>query len=396
MTVPAPTLLSTPAPTPKATVVRGVVSIWHAWGEEQVPALVQIIAEFQKVNPNVLFDVLYVPAEHLQARYETEAREGGGPTILLGPAEWGPALFDAKLTSDLSAIIPEEVLGTLNAAALDEARYDDALIGAPYAIHGVVLYRNHDIITLNPVTFDELVALAQASTQGEEIGAILERSFFYSGAHLEGIGGQLMGNDYLPAFNDPFGLAWINLLKRFEEAGPPNYYTDEDLQRFKEGNVGWIIDGTWNMQELAEAIGAKNLAIDPWPRYEDGHLSGYVRAQNLYMNAGVKEDNLLATEKFIEHFLSPASQAFLAEAGYIPSVKTVPLEDTLIEQAMLALADGTAYPVVPEMAYYSLNMDICLRAIFEEGADPAEALQSAAEAIAEDIQQSQATSTPGP
>jgi arabinogalactan oligomer/maltooligosaccharide transport system substrate-binding protein len=395
---PTSTLLPTLAPTPTETVVRGVVSIWHSWEEDRVPALVQIIATFQQTYPNVQFDVLYVPSEDLQARFETEVREGGGPTLLLGPAEWGPPLFDAGLTADLSDTFHEDIWGALNEPAVEGARYQDSLVGIPYAIQGVVLYRNIDIITLNPATFDELVTLAQASTQGEVIGAILERSFFYSGAHLQGIGGQLMDTNYQPTFNDPFGLAWVKLLKRFEEAGPPNFFSDDDLLRFKEGTVGWIIDGTWNMRSLAEALGPEKLAIDPWPTYEDGHLSGYVMAQNIYLNAGTTGDDLLATEKFIEHLISPSSQAYLGEAGFIPAAKAVQLKDPsygpLIEQAITALADGAAYPAIPVMTYYNLNMDIALRSVFEEGAEPAEALQSAAQAIMEAIQQGEATQTP--
>jgi ABC-type glycerol-3-phosphate transport system substrate-binding protein len=395
-----PTLPPTPVPTPTEVVIRGTISIWHSWDEASVPALVQIVAEFQQKYPDVLFDVLYVPAEDLAARYAVETRNGSGPTLLLGPAEWGPPLYDDGLIENLTGLVSEERLSALNQPALGAAIYSDATIGLPYSLQGVVLFRNKDIVTLSPTTFDELVSLAQTSTQGEAIGAILERSFFYAGGHLEGVGGQLMDSDYQPAFNDARGLAWIEMLKRFEEAGPPNYFSDEELERFKQGTVGWIIDGTWNLRNLAAAIGPEKLAIDPWPGYEDGRMAGYVMAENVYMSPQDSPETRQAATLFIDHLLSAESQAHLAEVGRIPAVSGVaitdPISGPLIVQAIAALAGGATYPAVPEMAYYNLNLDIALRSIFEEGVDPAVALQSAEEAIRADLQANFPTPTPTP
>jgi maltose-binding protein MalE len=381
-------------------VIGGTVSIWHSWDEASMPALVQIIAEFQQQYPNVLFDVLYVPAQDLQARFAEETRNGSGPTVLLGPAEWGPPLYDDGLIENLSGLVSEERLAALNQPALGEGIYADATIGLPVSLQGVVLYRNKDIITISASTFDELVTLAQTSTEGEVIGAILERSFFYSGGHLEGVGGQLMDANYQPAFNDARGLAWIEMLGRFAEAGPPNDFSDEDLERFKEGKVGWIIDGTWNMHNLAAAIGPEKLAIDPWPGYEDGRMSGYVMAENVYLSEAATPETRTAAVRFIDYLLSPEAQTHLAEVQRIPAVSGVTVDDPisgpLITQAMAALAGGATYPPVPQIAYYNLNLEIALRSIFLDGVAPSQALQTAEDAILADLQANFPTPTPTP
>ncbi|MBN1149489.1 MAG: extracellular solute-binding protein, partial [Anaerolineales bacterium] len=301
---------------------------------------------------------------------------------------------------DLSSVASENLLGSLNQPALDAARYKGALIGLPYAVQGVVLYRNKGIVTINPDSYDELVTLAQTSTIGDDIGAALERSFFYSGAHLEGMGGRLMDEEGLPAFNDQKGLEWLELLLAFEQAGPSNYFTDEDLELFKSGRVGWIVDGTWNLDELAQAIGPDRLAIDAWPTYRDGRLSGYVRAENLYLNPRIQEQDLAAARAFIEYFLSPEAQTHLAEVGRIPAASGVtiadPINGPLLTQAMIALANGTTYPVVPEMALYNIYLDIALRSVFEEQVPPEQALQIAQQAILAAIAESQAQVTTTP
>jgi ABC-type glycerol-3-phosphate transport system substrate-binding protein len=395
-----PTLAPTPISTPTEVVIGGTISIWHSWDEASVPALVQIISEFQQQYPNVLFDVLYVPAEDLQARFAEETRAGSGPTLLLGPAEWGPPLYDDGLIENLSGLVSAERLAALNQPALGEGIYAGATIGLPVSLQGVVLYRNKDIVTISASTYDELVTLAQTSTQGEVIGAILERSFFYSGGQLEGVGGQLMDANYMPAFNDQRGLAWIEMLSRFEEAGPPNDFSDEDLERFKQGNVGWIIDGTWNMHSLAAAIGPEKLAIDPWPGYEDGRMAGYVMAENVYLSDAAPPETRAAALRFIDYLLSPEAQTHLAEVERIPAVSGVaitdPITGPLIAQAMAALAGGAIYPPVPQTTYYNLNLEIALRSIFIDGVEPAQALQTAEDAILADLQLNFPTPTPTP
>jgi maltose-binding protein MalE len=397
---PVPGQPSTPAPTPTELTVQGTISIWHSWDEASLPALVQIISEFQQKYPDVLFDVLYVPAEDLADRFAEETRNNSGPTLLLGPAEWGPPLYDDGLIENLSGLASQERLAALNQPALGGAIYDDATIGLPYSLQGVVLYRNKDIITLSPTTFDELVTLAETSTQGEVIGAILERSFYYSGGHLNGVGGRLMDENYQPAFNDARGLAWIEMLSRFAEAGPPNDFSDEDLERFKQGTVGWIIDGTWNMRDLAAAIGPEKLAIDPWPGYEDGRMAGYVRAENVYLSQQASPETRYAALQFIDYLLSPEAQSHLAEVGRIPATSGVAITDSisgpLIAQAMAALAGGATYPPVPQMTYYNLNLEIALRSIFEDGVEPATALQTAEDAIRADLEANFSTPTTTP
>lgn len=395
-----PTPRPSPTPSPTPEVVGGTLTIWHSWNESDLPGLVQVIDGFRQKYPETLFDVLYIPASELQARYEAETRQGRGPHLLLGPSEWGPALYQAGLIADLTGIVSQENLNRLNKPALAAARSGETLIGAPYAIQGVVLYRNKDIITISPDSFENLAALAQNSTQGDVIGAYLERSFYFSGGHLLGLGGRLIDDNGAPAFNTPEGKAWVGLLKRFEEAGPTNYFGDDDLERFKMGTVGWIIDGTWNMRSLAAALGPEKLAIDPWPTYEDGRLSGFVTAENIYLNSHYPAESDLTVKTFLNYFISPEAQTFLGETGRIPSIAGVTLIDSIMgpltAQAMAALAGGAAYPAEPAASIYNLNLDNALRAIFENGAPPEQALNNAAQMIQAEAASTPAGGTPTP
>jgi arabinogalactan oligomer/maltooligosaccharide transport system substrate-binding protein len=362
--------------------------------------LVELITQFQEEYPDVLFDVLYMPVENLRQNYEAAAQEGNAPDILLGPGDWGPALFDAGYLADLSGLTGQELLQSLNPAGLGTGLYRDALIGLPYAVQGVVLYRNKAILPDAPRTLTELITMSKAVTQGEILGSVLERGFFFSGAHLDGLGGKLMETDGTPAFNNETGQAWIELLRSFEEAGPAEYLSDQDIELFKQGRVGAIIDGTWDLPVLEIALGKENLAIDPWPSVQGGVLSGYVQSENIYLNRQTGGDDLEATIKFIEHLLSPEAQTRLMEAEVIPARSGLPaadpFRDALIIQAMTALASGSTYPVVPEMSIYQTALDQALRSIFTTNVPPGDALANAEQFILDALARLTPTPTPTP
>jgi arabinogalactan oligomer/maltooligosaccharide transport system substrate-binding protein len=393
------------SPTPTEVMISGTVTIWHSWEEPYVPALLNTISAFQEEYPNVYFDILYVPELDLNASFEQAALEGGGPTVLIGSDEWGPSFYDMGLIAGLSELIDPDLLNTLNPAAVGRGRYQDELIGLPLDINGIVLYRNTEIIPQSPFTYDELITLAKTANQGDILGAYLDRSFYFSAAHLLGFGGDLMTAEGEPAFDDAVGLRWVNLLLSFDQSGPTDFFTDNDVLAFKEGRAGFLVESTWRRNELEEAIGEGNLAIDPWPIHADGHLSGFVLADNIYLSPrALNEDNMISW-KFIEFFMSAGAQSEIAQVGLIPAINGSPVNvasgnvkipNPIIKQAMIALIDGRAYPLSPHVLIYRDHLDRALKLVFEAGESPTSALRSASEAIKEALKVLDATQTPVP
>ncbi len=406
--VEAPALAEPPQsspPTPTEEVISGTISLWHSLETAQIAVLLRQIAAFQEDYPNVYFDVLYVPQIDLLASFEEAAREGSGPKILIGSGEWGPELYDQGMLAGLNALAGSDLLNTLNPAAAEAARYQDTLIGMPFWMDGVVLYRNRALIPRAAETFDELVLLSQEVDEAEVYGAYLERSIYFSGAHLYGLGGSIMDETGAPAFNSPEGLEWIELLLDFEQAGPADFFTDNDLNLFKEGKVGFLVDGTWNKNALLEAIGAANLAIDPWPIFGRGGLSGFIRTENIYLSPRALDESHNLSWKFIELLMTPTAQSGLVDTGLIPVLSGAPenpvagqlvISDPLIAQAMRAMVNAEPYPINASINLYATSLDIALRSVFEGVASPAEALQGAENAILENLAAVGATATPSP
>ena len=391
---------ATPQPTPTRSLIQpavtpvtglsGLVTIWHSWGSVELQAFIQIIDAFQNINPDVRFDLTYVPLDELKARFDAVAYRGKGPSILVGPSDWMASLASQNYVEDLTSQLPTSLTSRITSPALSAGTYQTAQPCLPFAMKGMLLYRNTRIIKTPAVTFDQLIQNAQSVTKGGVVGAYLERGAYYSAAHLSGLGGLLLDANGAPAFNsDNYRLAldWVELLRAFEQAGATEFFGNHDLTAFKEGKIGYIIEGSWRMNELIGAVGEGNLAVDPWPAYQNGRLSGYVQPECLYLNANTNlgsEADYQASLQFMRFVLQKDVQSFLAEAGFIPAAKDAIVKNVFIQQAITAFQGGTAYPSLLVGSYgaaYWDTLDVALLEIFQGGVDPKKALSTAYQAI---------------
>jgi arabinogalactan oligomer/maltooligosaccharide transport system substrate-binding protein len=361
------------------TVVHDVI-VWHGLDDQGALALKHIADNYQETRPQVQILLDYVPFDDLKERFLRDTEAGKGPDILLGAGEWGPSLYDKDMLMPLPEILMTEIRENLSPPALRAAYYYDIAMTLPFSIYGIVMYRNTSIMPEAPETFEELVTYAQRITKGRTIGAYLERGDLYAFSQLTACQGKLMFSNGYPAFNNPSGLCWLNLLNLYEVAGPVSFNTDDDLNRFLDGTIGVIFAGTWNLPEIQTALG-EYLAIDPWPKYGESHLSGYVWTENVYFNGNLEGEDLDQSLGFARYLLSPEGQAVLTHTGRIPATLYRDVKDRITFQAVAALKDGTHYPVIPEMELYRSPMHRALLDIFYNDGIPTNVLKEAEEVI---------------
>jgi ABC-type glycerol-3-phosphate transport system substrate-binding protein len=357
-----------------AEPVSGKIVLWHALKDTETIGLNTIIENFKVDNPEVEFEVLFVPFDDLRNKYETAAATGGGPDLLIGGDDWGPPMFDALLVADASDVEVSDI----NDAAMSVGQYKGAQVGLPYVLKGVVMYRNQSIISDPASSFADLKTKAEAATSGDTFGALLEIGNFFSFAHLYALGGALMTADGDPAFNTAEGVAWLEMLQDFKALGADNWYNDNDINLFKEGKVGVVIDGTWNLGDFSASLG-DDLVIDPWP----SDMSGFVQTGMIYLNANSTGDNLAAAKSFMSFLLSAESQAafYDADDAFIPSNTTVEVTDPMREQALAAFAGGTGWIVIPEMGAFWGPTENAILGVLEGEAEAASALATAEESV---------------
>lgn len=358
------------------------ITVWHAYNAPETAALEDVIAGFQAVSPTIQVEPQYYPFNDLRNIYISATLAGSGPALLLGPADWGTVLAKDGLIQDVSGMVSADVLNSVLPGVLETAQYRGGLLGLPHSSKGVALFRNTSIITHTVGAYAELVTVAQAATHGEITGAHLERGFFFGAGHLYGLGGRLMDLYGCPAFNTAEGEAWLELLDSFDQAGPAEYYTDADIDAFKAGKVGFVIDGTWNLGSFRDALGDANLAIDPWP----APLSGYVQSELVYLSSAAVGEIQEAGLAFMAYLLSQDAQEAMLAGGHLPAVSGVAITDPLLQQALIAFTGGVSFPALPQLDAYWLHMDTALQAVFDLSADPSLALQQAHNRITSDLE----------
>lgn len=347
----------------------GTVTIWHAWSSAESAALMQVVSAFQKTYPDIRFDVMALPSSELLTRFEVDAYHGSGPSLLIGPSDWTAYLIDRQLVEDLNPYISPAFSRTIYPAALETGRYRNQLACLPLSQYGVLLYRNLQVLPAPANTFEAMLSQAETATRAGNVGAYLDRGFAFSFAHLYGLGGHLVDDDGNPAFQEQdfrYSLAWVDLLEAFSRPGAYAFNDEKDTSVFKQNRAGYLIDGSWNLSMLKDAIGAQNLAIDPWPTLPQGNLSGYVKAESLYLNlntAGKSAADHLATLRFMGYLMTVPIQEYLAAQSFIPSLEAAVPPDPLLAQAHAAFARGTAYPAV------LLSKDGALRSIYQDTLD---------------------------
>ena len=355
-----------------------IITLWHGMDDEGLLALRNIIQAFQRQESEIQVNLVYIPYDDLLDQYVAAVEIGDGPGLFLGAGEWGPGLYGREVIADISQSVPLRLRSEINPAALEMVSQGESLIGLPIMISGAVMYRNTSIVSEAPGSFEAVIASAKDATEGKIVGAYLERGNLFAFPQLEACGGSLMFANGYPAFNSPAGFCWIELLNSFKEAGPVSDNSEDDLSRFKQGRVGIIIDGTWNLEMLSDSLG-ENLAIDPWPRYKNRHLSGYVWSENIYINPNLDADDRDAALIFSQYLLSQEAQEILSKNGYIPAITDIDLSDSIISQIITALIQGTPYPFQPELKLYFEPLHNAFEAVFKDGVDTAQALEAASD-----------------
>lgn len=329
------------------------ILIWHALEYPELAALEDIIRAFQATFPHISIDLNYVPLDDLKKSFISAVYQQKGPDLLFGPSEWSAELYDQGLVADLREFFPNEFWGAVIPAALETGQHRQAQVSLPVSMSGVVLYRNTRIISEAAADFETLEAAARQATRGGVIGAYFELDPLYSMAHLIGLHGRWQDAGGKPVFNQrnyELALNWLEMIREFDRLGAVEVNTSRDVSLFRQSKVGLMIDGTWNLTSLSQSLGSQSLAVDVWPEYGSGSLSGYVFSQGFYLNidtVGMPDARLFAALQFMGGALSTPSQKRLSEENsFLPVLRDLPLSDALKTQAVAALRGGTAFPAV--------------------------------------------------
>ena len=375
--------VQTPAPTPEPQLT-GVITVWHSIDQANSPAVEEILQAFMERNPNVGFRVSYVPESQMSQRLADATANGSGPDLVIAGDRYARPWRDQALIQDLAPLPDGAAMWEgLDPLALSLVQDDDAVLGLPLTLHGMVLLRNRALVAEASATWEELIAAAQAATQGDVAGARLDRGMAYTGAHLIAMGGAYADEQGQPAFADEHGLAWIALLRAYEQADPGATLNQpaDAIEAFAAGKVGYLVASSERIPHLADAIGAGNLAVDPWPTWQGQPMAGFLHANVAYLGrcaAGARQEIALA---FMRYLAGEAAQGLFGAYRQIPARAGVTVQDPLQQEVAAIIPHLVPLaPAIPSLAYVT-ELDKALAWILGEGGDPQAGLDVAADAL---------------
>jgi maltose-binding protein MalE len=221
---------------------------------------------------------------------------------------------------------------------------------------------------------DDLIAKHNEVSTDDVYGFIGETGSFFAMGHLHAVGG-LMTAEGDPLLDSPEGQAWAEMLAKFALAGPVSNNDDNDVNLFKTGNAGVIIDGAWNIGAFTDL--GDVVVIDPWP----AGMSGFVQSSFLFLNANAADAQADAAKAFMSFLLSTEAQTafYNADPSFIPANTEVAVDDPLRLQAMQAFTGGVGFITIPEMNAYWTPVNDAILAIVNDGADIPSTLGTAQE-----------------
>ncbi len=309
------------------------------------------------------------------------------PDIFIGGQDWIPLLAANNIVvpMDLEAFSEEYAPSVLAAMS-----YEGHYYGVPLAADSLALVYNPDLIPNPPDTWQELQYLAaqQVDTGVVDIGlAVNALSPFDIYPVLTGFSGGLFR--YHP--HSGFDLSSIEIdsaatqqavawLLDMEDQGLTDFERSwhEVHLLFGSGQVPMMITGPWSLSLLDEGNAAYDIAAFP----EGGR--SFVNVQAYMINAYSKDPFL--SWLFLAHMVMTAdSMLRLYEANPSSPPAFLPIVSQIGDHRHQAFAhltsQGTAIPNILEMDEIWRIWGQAQYAIFSEGADPADALGGAQNAM---------------
>ncbi|MBV2363069.1 extracellular solute-binding protein [Streptomonospora nanhaiensis] len=372
------------------------------WADPERTEVLQPFAEeFGSAN-GIRVEVREVAVDTIQADFVTAHESGTGPDVLVGAHDWIGNLVRNGAIDPVE--LPEDRIAAFDEAAVEAVTYDGRLYGVPYAMENLALIRNTDLAPEAPESIEDMVETGtRLKADGEveealglQVGQVGDpyhmQPFYTSG------GGYLFGADdeggYDPSdlgVGTPESVEAFERLAELGEEGQGVLKRSIDSENvaglFERGETPYFITGPWSLGAVQEA--GVPYDISPVPGFEDGEeASPFITVQAFFVASG--SSNKVLAEEFVANYVAdPELATALYEADPRPPALTEVLEqvsedDPDVGKFIDAGENGQPMPAIPEMNAIWDPFGKAQAAVIG-GEDPEQAVETAAEAIRDEI-----------
>jgi multiple sugar transport system substrate-binding protein len=387
---------------PQAGAVE--IQYWQYVFDARIKAMDQLIANFEKANPDITVTQTTFPYADYQTKVAAAITAGQGPDVVQFYYGWLDNFKTGKLIQPLPQdAFPHEAIEKEFFPIISAMKADGEYWGLPTAVRSLALFYNKKIFqdagldpNSPPTTLDALVDAAVKTAQHDSSGNITSEGLavdmgaqdhqWWREVLLRQFGGVPYNDDYTKVtYDDEHGLAalkWYTDLTTVHKVGQSGFM-DEAQAAFKGGRAAMVIDGSFRLGSFSQ-IKDFDWGVAELPE-KDGIKSNYVSYWVNGLAANSSGEKLAAAEKFLAYVTSPeAMQIWLKTVGELPAKPELALtdentKDPIYGPFLKGLQYGHTTLFVDETAQRQVAIDMVNRIILENQ-DPKASLDEAAAA----------------
>ncbi|MBG0856294.1 sugar ABC transporter substrate-binding protein [Streptomyces spinoverrucosus] len=354
----------------------GKIVFWDNNGGVRTDIWKEIIADFEKANPDIDVEYVGIASTEYQSKVDTAIQGGGlpdvggvGAAMLAGFAAQGALepLDERLAKSSLNGKLNEDMVASLKAAGGG----DDTLYSIPTSANNGVLYYRTDLFEkaglAEPTTWDAFYQAAEELTAAgkNEFGYTIRGGAGSIAQALDAMYGQSGITSFWDAsgakttVNDPKNVEalekYAGLYKKVTPAADLNNDFTKMVAQWDSGTIGMLNHNLGSYQDHVKALGVEKFRGIPQPTGPGGkrvQVSNPVDGLGLFKSGKNKE----AAWKFIEFATSHEENSkFNKAAGQVPA-HTDAAKDAWISEAeptklaAQALSDGST--TIVQLPYY--------------------------------------------
>ena len=388
------------------TAVEGELTWWDTSDPtNEAPAFKELIKKFNEEYPNVKINYESVPFAEAQNKFKTAAASGSGaPDILRAEVAWVPEFASLGYLYALDGTPLLEEQDDFLPTPMSSNVFDGKTYGVPQVTDTLALMYNKKLfeeagIDAAPTTWDEVSDAAAKLKKVGADGIYINSGGYFTLPFIYGEGGDLVDTEAQEiVVNSPEAVAGIQEAQDLVKSGAAVKPVANDpygtmMTLFKEGKVGMIINGPWEVANIdgdPNFGGFDNLGVAPVPA-GSAQSGAPVGGHNYVIYEGMDEAKAEAAIAFVKFMNSAESQAFLADKlGLLPTRKSAYEIDKVKSNAIIAafqpaLESALPRPWIPEGGQFFAPLDEMATKVLIQGADVEQSLDAVAKTYKNEV-----------
>ena len=327
------------------------------WVDSNREAAVKDAASAYEEATGNSVDVVVKEFDDIRQEFQTQVPTGEGPDITVGAHDW---LGEFHANGVVAPVELGDFADDFTTVAVEAFTYEGQVYGLPYAIENLALFRNTELASEAPATYEDMVAagkdagtpypfLIQTGEEGDPYTYYPFQTSFGAPVFVQNDDGTYSTELGLGGEN---GQAYAEWLIAEGEAGnlDTNITYDVAIDAFSKGESPFIVGGPWMIQEFADA--GLDLAVDPIPAPGPEPAQPFVGVQGFYISA--EAANPIAANDFLLNYIgTEEAQTAIYEAGNRLPALTAAADAVSGDEMTAGFAavaeDAVPMPSIPQM-----------------------------------------------